>query len=224
MLRALLPKANDPNVTVSGNILMCLGELACVGGEDILEHVPSLMDVILRKLGDSSPVKRDAALHTLGQVCSSTGYVIQPLIDHPQLLKILGRILKTDATPPIRREVIRVLGILGAIDPYRRQARTEDDVANESVAPAVNVINLATMTAASDDYYQTVVISALLNILKDQSLNNHHHTVIEAIMSIFKTQGLKCVTFLPQVRRPGIATSSDTDIPFSIRLFPPLQL
>lgn len=122
MLRTLLPKANDTNAIVASNILMCLGELACVGGEDILPHVRSLMDVILDRLVDSSPLKRDAALHALGQVCSSTGYVIQPLVDHPQLLKILGRILKTDATPPIRREVIRVLGILGAIDPYRRKA------------------------------------------------------------------------------------------------------
>ena len=56
-----------------------------------------------------------------------------------------------------------------------------------------------TGASGSDDYYQTVVINALLGILKDQSLAGQHHTVIEAIMSIFKTQGLKCVTFLPQV-------------------------
>ena len=56
-----------------------------------------------------------------------------------------------------------------------------------------------TATSSSDDYYQSVVINKLLLILKDQALNSHHHTVIEAIMSIFKTQGLKCVTFLPQV-------------------------
>jgi hypothetical protein len=43
-----------------------------------------------------------------------------------------------------------------------------------------------------------VVITALLSILEDQSLSSQHHTVIEAVMSIFKTQGLKCVTFLPQ--------------------------
>lgn len=57
-----------------------------------------------------------------------------------------------------------------------------------------------TGASGSDDYYQTVVINALLGILKDQSLGGQHHTVIEAIMSIFKTQGLKCVTFLPQVK------------------------
>lgn len=72
---------------------------------------------------------------------------------------------------------------------------------DETPVPAVNAVptNHVSTSTASDDYYQSVVISALLGILKDQSLSSQHHTVIEAIMSIFKTQGLKCVTFLPQV-------------------------
>ena len=75
------------------------------------------------------------------------------------------------------------------------------EAADEEPPPAVNAVPIGhtSSSSASDDYYQTVVITALLSILKDQSLSSHHHTVIEAIMSIFKTQGLKCVTFLPQV-------------------------
>jgi FKBP12-rapamycin complex-associated protein len=121
MLHVLLQKANDPIPTVAANVLMCLGELACVGGEDAMVHVPELMQVIISRLSDSSVVKRDAALHTLGQVCSSTGYVITPLVDHPQLLQLLSRILKTETTPAVKREVVKVLGILGAMDPYRRK-------------------------------------------------------------------------------------------------------
>ncbi|KAF9482580.1 atypical/PIKK/FRAP protein kinase [Pholiota conissans] len=200
MLRVLLPKANDGNPTVAANVLMCLGELTCVGGEDALPHVPDLMQVIIQRLSDPSLIKRDAALHTLGQVCSSTGYVIAPLVDHPQLLPLLGRILKTESNQPVRREVVKVLGILGALDPYRRKTRPEDDTSETAVA-AVNQVPVAqhTATSASDDYFQTVVIKSLLDILKDQALSSHHHTVIEAVMSIFKTQGLKCVTFLPQI-------------------------
>lgn len=121
MLRVLLQKANDGNPTVAANVLMCLGELACVGGEDALPHVPELMQVIISRLSDPSTLKRDAALHTLGQVCSSTGYVIAPLVDYPQLLQLLGRILRTEVPQPVRREVVKVLGILGALDPYRRK-------------------------------------------------------------------------------------------------------
>jgi serine/threonine-protein kinase mTOR len=121
MLRVLLLKANDSNPTVAANVLMCLGELACVAGEDANRHIPELMQIIISRLSDPSPAKRDAALHTLGQVCSSTGYVIAPLVDHPQLLQLLGRIMRTEVTQPVRREVVKVLGILGALDPYRRK-------------------------------------------------------------------------------------------------------
>ncbi len=184
-----------------------------------MPHVTELMAVIIQRLSDPSLIKRDAALHTLGQVCSSTGYVISPLIDYPQLLPLLGRILKTESNQVVRREVVKVLGILGALDPYRRkvyilhcssekcfahlckQARPEDDTSSETAVAAVNQVPVAqhTATSASDDYFQTVVIKSLLDILKDQALSSQHHTVIEAVMAIFKTQGLKCVTFLPQV-------------------------
>ncbi|PSR71034.1 hypothetical protein PHLCEN_2v13082 [Hermanssonia centrifuga] len=204
MLRVLLPKANDPNPTVAANVLMCLGELACVGGEDVLPHVPELMDVIMTRLADPALIKRDAALHTLGQVCSSTGYVVTPLIDHPQLLQILSRILRTEPSQSVRREVIKVLGILGALDPYRRkfpQSKPEEEAASELSANLANTVQRSSIGSAAtpDDYYQTVAINALLSILKDQSLGAQHHKVIEAIMSIFKTQGLKCVTYLPQI-------------------------
>ena len=54
-------------------------------------------------------------------------------------------------------------------------------------------------STATDEYYQTVAITALLGILRNQGLSGQHHKVIEAIMSIFKTQGLKTAAFLPQV-------------------------
>ena len=81
------------------------------------------------------------------------------------------------------------------------QIRPEEET-NDAAMTSGNEVPAVqhTSSAASDDYFQTVVITALLAILKDQALNTHHPTVIEAIMSIFKTQGLKCVTFLPQVR------------------------
>ena len=124
MLRVLLPKADDTNVTVASNVVLCLGELSSAGGEDVLPHVPELMQVIIPRLADSSLPKRDAALVTLGLVCASTGYVIDPLIDYPQLINLLGKILKTEQRSSIRREVIKVFGILGALDPYRRKVST----------------------------------------------------------------------------------------------------
>jgi serine/threonine-protein kinase mTOR len=55
------------------------------------------------------------------------------------------------------------------------------------------------MATAADDFYQKTVIKALVNILNDSSLSRHHYAAIEVIMAVFKTQGLKCVAFLPDV-------------------------
>ncbi|KAI6023936.1 hypothetical protein PISMIDRAFT_679672 [Pisolithus microcarpus 441] len=203
ILRVLLGKASDTNPTVAANVLMCLGELTAVAGEAVTPHIPELMQVIIAKLQDPAHVKRDAALRTLGQLCSSTGYVIAPLVEYPQLLPILHRILRTESGTSRRevvREVVKVLGILGALDPYRRKTRPDDDPTAEGTLPANSTaVSSATSLTSSDDYFQTVVITALLAVLRDQSMSSHHHSVIEAIMNIFKTQGLRCVTFLPQI-------------------------
>ncbi|KAJ3878338.1 phosphatidylinositol 3-kinase [Lentinula edodes] len=207
MLRVLLGKANDPNPNVAANIMLSLGELTCAAGESALPHIENLMPVIMSKLSDTSLTKRDAALKTLGQVCSSTGYVITPLVDHPQLLQVLWKILRSDPVQNVRREVVKVLGILGAVDPYRRKDKSADDATSETAVMSVNQVPISQPgpPSASEDYFQTVVITSLLAVLKDPALGNHHHAVIEAIMSIFKTQGLKSVAFLPQIM-PAFAT------------------
>ncbi len=124
MLKVLIPKARDPNPLVASNVLTCLGELAVVGGTELIARVPDMMSLIIDTLQDPSHInKRDAALHTLGQLCSNTGYVIDPLLDYPQLLELLSRALKGETSTAARRSIIRVMGILGALDPYKRQVR-----------------------------------------------------------------------------------------------------
>lgn len=50
-----------------------------------------------------------------------------------------------------------------------------------------------------DEFYPAVSVVTLMRILRDQSLSNHHTMVVQAITFIFKSLGLKCVQFLPQV-------------------------
>lgn len=122
IIKVLLPKARDQSAGVVSSILAALGELARVGGEDLLPFMDQLMPLIIDTLQDqSSPTKRSAALKTLGQLSSNTGYVIEPYIKYPTLLDTLMTILKTEQSPNIRRETIKLLGILGALDPYRHK-------------------------------------------------------------------------------------------------------
>ena len=53
---------------------------------------------------------------TLGQLVQSSGYVIAPYVEYPSLMGILLRLLnEPDMT---RREVLKTLGIIGALDPH----------------------------------------------------------------------------------------------------------
>ncbi|KAK7077632.1 hypothetical protein SK128_008818 [Halocaridina rubra] len=84
-----------------------------------------LMPLLLEMLGDgTSGWKRRVALWTLGQLVENTGYVVHPYTQHPTLLDVLLSFLKTEQQPAVRRETIRVLGLLGALDPYKHKMNT----------------------------------------------------------------------------------------------------
>lgn len=122
IVQVLMTKATDLNPAVASAIIQAIGELSTIRGTDILPFIPQLMPIIIEALQDlSSQSKRDAALHTLGQVASNSGYVIEPYADYPHLLDLLINIINTERRPSLRNETIKLLGILGALDPYRYQ-------------------------------------------------------------------------------------------------------
>ncbi|KAJ9142387.1 Phosphatidylinositol 3-kinase tor2 [Pleurostoma richardsiae] len=205
MIKVLLPKARDPSPSVAATILKAIGELCTVGGEDMLPHKDDLMPIIIDALQDqSSPTKREAALHTLGQLASNSGYVIDPYLEYPQLLDLLQNIIRGEPQHgALRQETIKLLGILGALDPYRHQQVEERAPEIQRRAESNQMTDISLMmtglTPSNKEYFPTVVINALLQILKDHSLVQHHAAVIEAIMNIFRTLGLECVPFLDRI-------------------------
>lgn len=66
--------------------------------------------------------------------------------------------------------------------------------------------------AQTEDFYPLMAIRSLMKILRDPSLNVHHTAVVQAIMYIFKTLGLKCVLFIPQVSRVLLSSFAATTL------------
>lgn len=217
ILKALILKLRDPdpNPGVITNVLATIGELAQVSGLEMRKWMDELFPIIMDMLQDSSLLaKRQVALWTLGQLVASTGYVVEPYRKYPSLLEVLLNFLKTEQNQGIRREAIRVLGLLGALDPYKHkvnigmidqsrdasalsmsESKGGQDSADYSTSEMlVNMGNLPL-----DEFYPAVSVVTLMRILRDQSLSNHHTMVVQAITFIFKSLGLKCVQFLPQV-------------------------
>ena len=204
IVAVLLPKTQDPDETVAATSLTAIGDLAVVGGADMRKYIRRLMNTILHYLQDSSSSqKRMAALKTLGQLASNSGYVIDPYKDRPELLPILIGIVKVEPSGPLRSETIRVMGILGALDPYRHQVIVEESPEHNLTLDTLTVTDVSLIINGQrpdhEEYYPTIVIHTLTNLVKDPSLSQYHSNVIAALMDIYSTMGLKCVTFLDQV-------------------------
>ncbi|KAG0343766.1 phosphatidylinositol kinase- protein kinase tor1 [Podila humilis] len=203
ILKVLLPNIRDASPGVVSRVLETLGEIATVGGEALLPHMDELMPVFIEILQDqSSPTKRSAALKTLGRLASNTGYVIDPYIKYPVLLDILMSIIKTEQSVQIRAETMKLVGVLGALDPYRYKQITvgSDDQKQAEKSDNTDVVLLmAGVDPSSDEYYPTVVITALLKILKDPSLSQQYQPATQAILIIFQALQMRMIPFLSQI-------------------------
>ena len=120
ILKALLPKldpSQDPRVRQE--ILSAVGELAPAGQDMVASHMDTLIPLIISYLADQSAAgRRELALRVLAQLNRYTSHVVDPLTRWPDLLHLLLAIAKTEKSKFVRRQVLRVLGTLGALDPY----------------------------------------------------------------------------------------------------------
>ncbi|EKG20255.1 Phosphatidylinositol 3-/4-kinase catalytic [Macrophomina phaseolina MS6] len=204
MITVLLPKARDNNPEVASSTLKAIGDLATVGGEDMKQYIGELMEIIIENLQDlSSESKRMAALIALNQLASNAGYVIEPYKEHSELLTILINIVRTEPANTLRKETVKLMGVLGALDPdeYQKIVEKSPEHNLQAEAQAVTDVSLIMggITPSNEEFYPTVVINTLMGLLKDTSLAQYHSAVVDAVMNIYATMGLKCVPFLPQV-------------------------
>ncbi|KAK0607667.1 hypothetical protein LWI29_018339 [Acer saccharum] len=202
---------NANNGIISG-VLVTVGDLARVGGFGMRQYISELMPLIVDALLDgAAAAKREVAVSTLGQVVQSTGYVITPYNEYPLLLGLLLKLLNGELVWSTRREVLKVLGIMGALDPHvhkRNQLlsgshgeviRAASDSGQHIPSMDELPMDLWPSFATSEDYYSTVAINSLMRILRDPSLASYHQKVVGSLMFIFKSMGLGCVPYLPKV-------------------------
>ncbi|XP_078434846.1 target of rapamycin [Wolffia australiana] len=200
------------NGVVTG-VLATVGDLAKVGGFKMRPYLGELMPLIVDALMDgASVIKREVAVATLGEVVQSTGYVIAPYNEFPQLLGLLLKLLNGELAWSTRREVLKVLGIMGALDPHVHKRNQQNlpgshgEVTRVVSDPGQHIQSLDELPtdllpsfSTSEDYYSTVAISSLMHILRDPSLSSYHQKVVGSLMFIFKSMGLGCVPYLPKV-------------------------
>lgn len=200
----LLLKTQDPSSSVVCTSLEAIGNLSITVGVDIRKYSDRLMPLIINTLRDqSNSIKKEAALKTLGKFATSSGYVIEPYLEYPELQNELISILKTETSEDVRNETLRVIGILGALDPYKHRTtefmnNTKTQV-DQDVPPIEIALLMKGMSPSTEEYYPRIVITRLTKIMNDSSLSTHHITSTQAVMLILQLLGKRSVVFLDMV-------------------------
>lgn len=231
ILNVLVPKLkeSDSNPGVVTSVLKAIGDLADVNGDNsgLKKWLPELLAILLELLSDASATdKRSIALWVFGQLISATGYVVTPYTEYPNLMDVLLNFLKTEQQPKDRRETIRVLGLLGALDPYKHKitrglidckpdsslvpvADSKAEENNFEMTTSEMLVNMS--SPVLDEYYPAIVISTLMRILRDPTLQQHHTSVVQAVTFIFQSLGIKCVPYISRVTPSLLYVARSTD-------------
>ncbi|KAI8609347.1 hypothetical protein BC830DRAFT_1151012 [Chytriomyces sp. MP71] len=184
---------ND-NADLSAKAMSVIGKLADSDGGGLLLHYDHIVPLAIAMLQDhSSGNKRLAALITLRKIFNNNCVAISPLLQFSNLLDILLTLLKIEDCTIIRMASLNLIGILGALDPYKHSLLSLPKTkTKEVVLPEVH-------NSFDEEYYPFVAVSSLLKILNDSSLAIHHSAAIQCLMYMFESLGVLYVLYLPEV-------------------------
>eukprot|EP01114_Cavostelium_apophysatum_P007349 TRINITY_DN1943_c0_g1_i2.p1 TRINITY_DN1943_c0_g1~~TRINITY_DN1943_c0_g1_i2.p1 ORF type:complete len:2294 (+),score=720.41 TRINITY_DN1943_c0_g1_i2:229-7110(+) len=208
LTETLLSKLQDPNPHVATGVLSILGELTVISQDMMVQHFSKLIPFILELLQDQrSHVRRLAAIEALCLIVGNSGCVSVPLFEFPKLQATLLSGVQTETHADVRRGIIRALGILGALDPYKERLnrlkleglQDEELGTGKMQAEPAGPGTLVDMSPSSEDYYTAVTMASLISLLEDATLDHLHHLVLHTLLVIVKALGPRISQFLRQI-------------------------
>lgn len=131
ILDSLIPKLRDSTyTTLVPSVLSAVGQLSEVGGDMMKPKLKEVVPLIIENLRDQSNTsKREIAVNALTHIVESTSrfpcsnqsvdYAIYPYVHYPQLSGLLRQMILQETSPTLRNAVLRLMGAIGALDPYK---------------------------------------------------------------------------------------------------------
>jgi serine/threonine-protein kinase mTOR len=100
-------------------VLEAIGEISTVDADSVKPYMGDLLPLILECIKDqSSAQKREVAIKTLISIIENTGFVIKPYFFYPEILQFIRNLVQNEQSSSIKRLVFRLIGTIGALDPY----------------------------------------------------------------------------------------------------------
>eukprot|EP00052_Salpingoeca_macrocollata_P027230 m.257819 g.257819 ORF g.257819 m.257819 type:complete len:2371 (+) comp22712_c0_seq2:129-7241(+) len=206
VMRSLTPQFTAANYQVSYQALVALGHMSSVAGPSMGAYLDELYPVLLDTLKDQLSVSRqEVGLNCLGRLIKSTGEVITPYRRFPWLLNTVFTIFTEGKSAGSALESCRVLGILGAIDPHEEQqislraAQDKEDQAVPATQTEASALEVPAKAVGSEEYYQEIVVSELIQIAYAPSLSHLHNHTIRSCGIIIAKSGSRFVPYLSQM-------------------------
>ena len=222
----LVEYQND--VRFASSIVTIVGQLASQSGPETLFHFDTIIPFLIESMQDFYYIQlKHTSLWTLGQIISNTGYVIEPYKKYPTLLKILLSFLQSETSIPVRRETMRILGLIGAIDPfeYKRNlvgnsggtnglgtdygcdtkytiASTATDSSKVISLDPNEILTTINVNSSLDEYYPALAIHLLMKIIKDAIGIGPRKDAIQALFYAMRTLDNRCVNYIELVVPP----------------------
>ena len=125
LLKSLLNKMYEKDFSTSLNnslmpdIIEAIGQLSTIDGKPMVKYLENLVPLILDCIKDEiAPRKREIGLKVLTMIIENTGYVVRPYFHYPELIQLISSLVQNETNFSIRKLVYKLLGTIGALDPY----------------------------------------------------------------------------------------------------------
>jgi len=121
LLKSLLNKMyeKDFNYSLLPDIIEAIGQLSAIDGKPVVSYLDDLIPLILDCVKDEiAPKKREIGLKVLIMIIENTGYVVKPYFHYPEIIQMIQSLIQNETNFNIRKLVYKLLGTIGALDPY----------------------------------------------------------------------------------------------------------
>ncbi len=200
LLQSVESRMNHTDHRLATAMLTVLGELAESLGTTISVQLELLLPVLVEmtQRQTAASTRREVVYRTLGKICQGGGFVSDPFVRYPTILTTLLQVVRSDPDKGVREEVLRLIGIVGALDPELYNEKQQETSKRETKADFSEVP--FTSSNFSPEFYSRVAINALTGILKHSQAAILQKTVVQALVTIFRSLGArKTISYLREV-------------------------
>ena len=196
LLGYLTPRLTDGHLNVVAASLFALEQLARTSPEAVRPQGDSLIPLAVGVLNlRSGSAVRGGALGALAQLVRAQGDALKPYERHPSLLHSVLQMLQVEQSDDtLRIHLMRLIGVLGAVDPATHTRRTLQ-MQREPAKPSP----VAAMSGSEPEYYHAVAVHALDNLLRDDAQSKLRFDATVTLTKVCLSLGAKCSRFVSSV-------------------------